>query len=245
MLSGPSSWRTSVRRLVGISSSQCFACHHRLLSTSAPLYVRRPQEPYPMTEPFIDSEGKGLQPREKDSDATLEPQRLRALQELAEPRSSSWTEKYGSHNGFGLQNTTRYRMNRDGRLERWEGAGQDWRTALGVETIRRRQAEKYELANQKAMMKKLKAEAARASSLQIEPSSGFSPMETSTEGDQENHWKEEERRPQQSDNRLSPRTSNNFNARPSFGLRRFGTCSFLQDQAISSPSGEFTNQYED
>ncbi|ORX41270.1 hypothetical protein BD324DRAFT_613888 [Kockovaella imperatae] len=61
----------------------------------------------------------------------LEERRRELLRNLAETRRPSWTEKYGAHDGFGLQNKRRYAHGPDGELVQWDAAGEKWRDATG------------------------------------------------------------------------------------------------------------------
>jgi hypothetical protein len=67
------------------------------------------------------------------SEAMLETHKYQQL--TAESPKRSPTEKYGSVNGFGLKNTTRYQVE-EGVMTPVEGAGVEWRSALGVDGAR-------------------------------------------------------------------------------------------------------------
>ena len=87
-------------------------------------------EKYPHVPAVQDEWGhpisKGHDDPEKEYDGTDT-----FLRDLAEGRTKTWTEKYGSHDGFGLVNKKRYIRGQDGQLIPWDAAGKDWRLATG------------------------------------------------------------------------------------------------------------------
>ena len=74
----------------------------RPLMTSASLFVKRPQKPYPVILPYMDAHGyPNASVRDKSQ---LLPLRLQmTLGELAEARTMSHVERYGNQDGFGLK----------------------------------------------------------------------------------------------------------------------------------------------
>lgn len=125
----------------------CPTCvRRRTLSTTAPLSVFRPQEPYEFPKPRLDSLGKPMTTRRRPIDESSEEDALwdqqvkesgkpdpieQMLAEMAEPTRKGFYERYGSHDGYGLRNKQRWRMGEDGKLEPWDGAGANWKETLG------------------------------------------------------------------------------------------------------------------
>lgn len=123
----------------------CAACR-RQFSTSAYLAVQRPQAPYDLPKVRHDAWGKPIrQPDHVDEKAQDDPKWRKRVEEserdtdvfrelalMAEPPRKGFYEQYGSHDGYGLRNKARYRVNDEGKLETWQGAGGDWRKALGL-----------------------------------------------------------------------------------------------------------------
>ena len=115
---------------------------HRSFSSSSPARVFRPQEPYPYTLPKIDDWGHANKDPDREVDEE-EPKIDIFLSELAESPRVSWTEKYGSHDGFGLKNKPRYYKTAEGKLIHWDAAGADWKQATGYYEASRESVPRY------------------------------------------------------------------------------------------------------
>lgn len=124
----------------------CKACIRRQFSSSPSVLVHRPQVPYDLPKPQVDPYGFPIRegPDAVDEDSEDDPAWRRRvadsekeetiesqLRKLAEPTRLGFYERYGSHDGYGLKNKDRWRVNEEGKLEKWEAAGADWKARLG------------------------------------------------------------------------------------------------------------------
>ncbi|WVF66654.1 hypothetical protein IAT40_001395 [Kwoniella sp. CBS 6097] len=102
-------------------SSPCHLC--RLLSTSAPRSVKRPQKPYEAPIAKIDVYGNRIPlPSEMDK-GSIKTREF--LETLAERRAKTPTEKYGSSHGFGIKQRQRRSSSSVDRDADREGTGID------------------------------------------------------------------------------------------------------------------------
>lgn len=129
-----------------ILPNPCKSCVRRQFSLSSSLSVFRPQVPYEAPKARLDPYGFPIRtsPDAVDELAEEDPAWNKRIYDtnndksmevelarMAEPTRLGFYERYGSHDGYGLKNKARWRVNEDGRLEKWEAAGEDWKTRLG------------------------------------------------------------------------------------------------------------------